>query len=728
MPSVPHGSRHRTGWSLRALWLHLALTPPIALASGCLTIPEDLDSPNGEAAAPSTVQELLDRHIVSSGGAEALRALTQRTAEARIIFKAQEGCEPNDPDCVWEETTGQFVLYNTADGRMYRRMVIGDNILERGFDGRTGWQMQAQPQMLALEDPSATPILREDALLHWYFDVDSETRENLALELLVARKSEDGLRDLDGIRWFRAGPVTPESEKWFDRATGLLYEEIERDTETGDSVRRIHSDYREVDGVQVPFVVQQITEIEGQPDQIIELRLQVVHHRPIRDELFAVPELGSPEPEPDQLLAMLAKVRADAQANPSDVIAQVTWARWAFVAIHFDEAREAANRALKLNKNEFEALFVLARMALLEGDTKTAEKLLRQAVPHGLNESQAARQLAWIHLRRGDWAAAAKDLAAAGEAALAKRYAVFEGKPLIGKMGGNGCSTRLPIAVEHGAVIIDTEVDGEPMRLMLDTGAADLIISVGKARSLVIKTDAQAPLVLGGPPVGHGQFETLTIGDFRVTNVPVAMYPDDQLGYVVGIAGVDGVLGVRPFAGRQITIDMAAKVLEIVEPDRRCRKWLDINRNGTAIPFWVYETHYLYMLGRMNGAEGMYLLNTGMRGADLTANEAAFAYAGVGAPVVRPGSSPLAKIERFELGGLVHEDLGAAWGFFHKLSTLDGFRLDGMLGLPVLGDGRWTIDFEQQRIYITPVPRGVPTGEESFRPGGPGEELRSKSK
>lgn len=669
-----------------------------------MTIPEDLDDPNAEPAAPSTAQELLDRHIMSSGGAEALRALTQRTVEARIVFKAQD-CDEDDPDCVTEETTGQFVLYTTADGRMYRRMVIGDNILERGFDGQTGWQMQAQPQVLAVEDPQATPLLREDALLHWYFDLDSEERKGLALELLPPRKSEDG-RQLDGIRWFAASPTTPESEKWFDRATGLLYEEVERDTETGDLVRRVHSDYREVDGVQVPFLIQQITQVSGRPDHVVELRMQVVHHRPVREQLFAMPELGPIEPASDELLANLDKARAAAEANPDDPFALVTLARWAYITVHFDEARTAANRALKLDKSEFEALYILARMALLEGDTKTAEKLLRQAVPHGLGEAEAARQFAWIHLRRGEWDKAAQALAAAGSKALANRYAAFEGKPLQAKMAGNGCSTTLPIATEGGAVVVTVDADDEPLRLLLDTGASDLIISAGKARSLVIMTDAEAPLVPGGPPLGHGQLDSLKLGDLTVANVPVAMYPDDQLGYIVGLANVDGVLGVRPFAGRQITVDLAGKVLEIVEPSKRCRAQVDRNRVGAQIPFWVHETHYLYVLGHMNGAEGMYLLNTGMRGADLTANEAAFAHAGVGAPVVRPGTPTLARVERFSLGEHTLEQLGAAYGFFNKNATIDGFRLDGMLGLPVLGDGRWTIDFEQQKIYVHPSAAG----------------------
>src|SRR5262245_16767100 len=60
-------------------WLALMLLFP---GTGCLTIPEDLDDPDAAPSAPSTVQELLDRHILASGGPAALRALTQRTVEA----------------------------------------------------------------------------------------------------------------------------------------------------------------------------------------------------------------------------------------------------------------------------------------------------------------------------------------------------------------------------------------------------------------------------------------------------------------------------------------------------------------------------------------------------------------------------------------------------------------------------------------------------------------------
>jgi tetratricopeptide (TPR) repeat protein len=666
---------------------------------GCLTIPEDLHDPNAAPSAPSTAQELLDRHIAASGGAEALRALAQRTVEARVIFKPQEGCKEGDTDCTWEETTGQFVLFSTADGRMYRRMVVGDNILERGFDGETGWQMQTQPQVLVIEDPAAFPVLREDALLHWYFDV--QDRKELALELLTARKRESGL-ELDGVVWFAASPTLPQAEKWFDRSTGLLYEEIERDGESGDSVRRVYEDYRDVDGVKVPWLIKQITQTVGFPDHVVELRIQVVHHRAVREEMFAVPELAPTEPAPDQLLAALEQAKTDAGQPGADLLAHVTHARLAYAAIHFEEAKAAAKRALAIDKNELEAIYILARVALLEGDLRESEKLIRQAIGKGLREDEAARQLAWIHMRRGEWSKAAQDLAEAGSPELAARYRAFSGKPLDAKMGGDGCSTQLTFEPINGAIVVTVDADGTPLKLLLDTGASDLLLSDGRARSLVIGTDAEAPLVGGGPALKQGQLDTLTIGDFTVQNVPVTMIPDNQMSTVVALEGVDGVLGIRAFAGRQLTVDRSATTLSLVEPGKRCAKQIESHRSGNAAPFWVHETHYIYLLAHLNGAEGLYLLNTGMRGADLTANEGAYSHAGVGAPPLLGGAPSLARIEMFALGEHTLTDLGAAWGFMEQNATTDGFRLDGMLGLGSLGSGTWTLDFETQRIYLQP--------------------------
>jgi hypothetical protein len=390
----------------------------------------------------------------------------------------------------------------------------------------------------------------------------------------------------------------------------------------------------------------------------------------------------------------------------------VQLARVAFAAAHFDEARTAARAALKLDKNDLEALYVLTRLDLLDNDLGSAESNLRKAVAAGLRDDEAARQNAWIHLRRGQWDKAADDLAAAGNDQLADRYRAFDGRPFAAKMGGDGCRTTLPIKLEQGAVLFEVGADGDTLRLLLDTGASDVIITDSKAKSLVIGTDATAPLSAGGPPLPQGQLDKLTIGALEIENVPVSMFPADQLGVVVGLEGVDGILGIRPFAGRQLTIDFDRDVMEIVEPSKRCKAQLAANRTGTKLPFWVHETHYLYVFGHMREAEGVYLVNTGMRGADLTANEGAYAFAGIGAPALYANqTAALAQVDRFRLGEWKLENLVAAWGFLAQNATSDGFRLDGMIGLGVLGDGSWTIDFDTREFYLRPSTQPKPAAD-----------------
>jgi len=311
------------------------------------------------------------------------------------------------------------------------------------------------------------------------------------------------------------------------------------------------------------------------------------------------------------------------------------------------------------------------------------------------------RRKAWIHLRRGQWDKAGADLSAAGNSELGARYRAFDGKPLVAKMGGKGCKTTLPIELEQGAVVVEVGAEGDKLRLLLETSAADVFISDAKAKSLLIATDARAPLIPGGPSLGHGQLDTLRLGDFAVQNVPVTMFAAEDFGRVVGIEGVDGLLGIRPFAGRQLTIDLDRKVMEIVEPSKRCAKSLEVNRVGQALPFWLHETHAIYVLGQMRDAEGVYLVATGLRGADLSANEATYALAGIGRPALYVDqTTALVEVDHFRLGASTREDLVAAWGFVHPNQTSDGFRRDGTIGPRLLGSGSWTIDFEQQELFL----------------------------
>lgn len=670
---------------------------------GCLKVPDELsDEPGGTAAAPSTAAEVMARYVEGSGGEKLLRALPARTIEARMIVRAQDGCAPGDETCVAEDQVGSFLLRTTADGKLYRRTVLGEQVEEKGFDGKSGWQLSGD--MLRIESPAELELSREDAVLHWYFDLEAR-----GIEVTLARpRKEDAegkITVLDGVHWELPDTNASPKTMWFDRATGLLREEVVEDGEDDELQRQtiVYDDYREVDGIQVPHLIRVINEL-GEQAQIVEFITTKVDHHAVADQQFEQPELPAPEPLADRRLAELRGAEAAVAGEPNDAAVQIGLARAAWSAAHFDTAIAAAKATLALDPEEPEALVLLARGQVLRGELKEALATLRKASSAGLKADLIAREEAWIHYRRRDFGRLAKALDGGGNPVLAGRFRSFVGKPVRATQAKGTCVTTVPMVASEPLAVVEIEVDGEPVSAIVDTGASDLILSstFATARGISVRPLGQTPP--GTPTVGFGQAESIAIGDVTLANVPVDVFDDRAMADMAGdsLPDVKAVLGISLLSDFQVTVDVPGKTLELV--GSRCKSDLEARRVGPGVPYWQHETHYLYLMAQLNGAEGVYLLNTGMRGADLTATQLAYAHAGVGTPIVREGVAPMVTIESFELGATRLGGLEAAFGFFEQTATADGFRLDGMIGLGVMGRRRWTIDFDTRRIYFADAP------------------------
>lgn len=663
-------------------------------------------------APPSTAGEVLSRYVESTGGEKALRGLPARSIEARMTVRAQEGCGPDDENCLAEDQVGSFLLRTTADGKLYRRTVLGELVEEKGFDGKQGWQLAGDVLRVESEDERA--LSEEDAVLHWYFDLE---KRGIQVTLVRPRKedSEGQVTVLDGVHWELPGTGASPKTMWFDRATGLLREEIVEEGE-GDQLQRqtiVYDDYREIDGIKVPHLIRVINEI-GDQEQIVEFLSQRVDHQPVDASLFVMPELPDPEPLPDERLGNLRAAQTAAQASPDDASAQIDLTRAAWVAARFDTALSAAQATLALDAKEPEALVLLARNHVLRGQLGEAQAILRRADSAGLKPEVLARENAWIHYRRREFGKLADDLDTAGNPVLAGRFRSFVGKPLQSKMARGTCVSTVPLSAAAPLAVVEIEVDDEPVSAIVDTGASDLILSqtFASARGISVRPLGQTPP--GTPTVGFGQAGSLKVGDVTLTKIPVDVFDDRAMIDMAGeeLPEVKAVLGLNLLSDFQVTLDVPGKALELVSP--RCKSDIAERRQGESVPFWQHETHYLYVMAKMNGAEGLYLVNTGMRGADLTATQLAYAHAGIGAPIVRDDVAPMVTVSALELGSTRFAELSAAYGFFEQTATADGFRLDGMIGLGVMGKRRWTLDFDTRRLYFAPattpgkVPAKVP--------------------
>ena len=670
--------------------------------AGCLKVPEDLtEEPNAATVAPATAAELLARHVEALGGETALREVKARTLEARMVLYPGEGCESaDDPFCAMtEEQTGSYFYQSTSDARLYRRNVIGDALEERGFDGKTGWAYLA-PDTLRIDSEQEMKLNREEAALHWYLDVIDRGVET---ELVAPRKedSDGNPRVMDGMVW-RVPGTDIEKQLWFDRATGLRREETSGDPAVGNTQVVVYEDYREIDGVLVPHMIRVVNNFEGRV-QRIDFSVQRVTHDPIDPTKFAIPELPSPTAEPDALLAQLAGARTNAQSNAKDVSAWMDYARIAFVAAHFDEVRTALSKALALDTKEPEALLLSARLAVLFGDYAKADKILKRAKKAKVRGEVLAREHGWIHLRQRQYGKFATDLAAGGNVDLAQRYRKFSGTPLDASIEGDACALEIPLATHEPLATVDIQLGGKTVGAIFDTGAADLIVTRSLAEELGMEITASSQIAQGMPPVGHGQFPELKVGGLTLRNVPANVFDDEAIADMAGDESerVKAVLGIGMLTEFAVALDAPQKKLELVSSTRKCKSERDALVSGPSVPFWMHETHYIYVMASMNGAEGVYLVNTGMRGADMTANAQAYKHAAVGAPPLQAGEAPMARIESFALGdGMTVKDLAAAWGYFQQTQSSDGFRLDGMIGLGVLGKQRFVFDFENHTIHF----------------------------
>jgi tetratricopeptide (TPR) repeat protein len=437
----------------------------------------------------------------------------------------------------------------------------------------------------------------------------------------------------------------------------------------------------------------------------MEFAAQKITHSAIDASRFAVPKLPPPKPQPDERLEGLAKARDKAKSQPRDLDTQLELMRAAWAAARFDEAAAAANKAVQLEHSEPEALFILSQIQILQGDLSGALKTLARAKSAGVRPEVATLQQAPVFYRTREYGRLADALDDGGQPTLAGRYRSFAGKPLQPSFAKDACVSRTPLSVVQNLAVVQISIGEQTIPAVLDTGAAELILAKSLSGPLEVSVTTSSTLGPEGPQADFGQTDKIRIGDLTLSNVPIAVMADEAL---LSLAGehdepVRAVVGTGMLTDFQITFDLPKKEFVVIDGRSKCKRQRAEYRKGTATPFYLHEKNYIYVRGSLNGAEGLYLINTGMQGGDMAANQLAYAHAGIGAPVLRSDRTPLVKTGEVRLGeAFSASGLESVYGFFEIQQSGVGFRVDGMLGLGAFENHALTLDFTEQRLYATP--------------------------
>jgi hypothetical protein len=230
----------------------------------------DLDAGTKKPATPEalpTVEQILDRYVAALGGRAAVEKLKTRVTTGKQVM--------------WNGNELPFETYQKAPNKSLDVVTRPGNVVVNvGFDGTAGWLQGPR----GIRDLGGAQLAQAARDADFYGDL--HLRE-LYPEMAVAGREKVGERDAYVI-------VSRVSEKrierlYFDAQTGLLLR-VAATTETPLArlpEETVFEDYREVDGVKIPFTVRAsyVDPFIGWTRKLTEVK----HNVTIDDSKFAKP-------------------------------------------------------------------------------------------------------------------------------------------------------------------------------------------------------------------------------------------------------------------------------------------------------------------------------------------------------------------------------------------------------------------------------------------------------
>lgn len=229
------------------------------------------DAPKADAkpaaAALPSADEILDKYVKASGGKEAIQKLTSRSAKGTFEIEAMG-------------MTGGFQSFAKAPNKTATIIEIpGFGTVNQVFDGTKGWDSNPQTGLRELAGNELAAQKRE---ADFYQTINLKSHYS---KLTVKSKEKVGTAEAYLVE---AVPAEGSPEKmYFDVTSGLLIRtDTERDLPDGKMAIEVYmSDYKQVDGVNIPHTLKQVTPMFAMTIKMAEIK----HNVAVDDAKFAKP-------------------------------------------------------------------------------------------------------------------------------------------------------------------------------------------------------------------------------------------------------------------------------------------------------------------------------------------------------------------------------------------------------------------------------------------------------
>lgn len=409
------------------------------------------------------------------------------------------------------------------------------------------------------------------------------------------------------------------------------------------------------------------------------------------------------------------------QGAPGEVEARRAYADLLFKLGRIWEANDVIASVATPWASEPADLALGARLALLTGDYDRARALyarLRDLADPGSEDHVAASGgllMVAYQTNRFDDAADLEipDDPDRKKGSLLTFMQRFEGEPYGLEWSTDERVARLPmlndIAPPGALPMVEIEVNGQPIELILDTGGDRLFLDEAAAERIGVRALAERQARYAytqGEYVTEplGVVDSVRLDGATLANVPVIVAQWKRL---VGDTRGDGVLPTQILKQFLTTIDYDRREIVLRERGPSGRRQLldELGEDAHRIPFWLSGSHLMFAQGSLNGRDRLnFLIDSGLAASMplIVINETAAYLAAEEIPIpdtpyfmIGLESHGLGEITRGAtqaLGNVLVED-APYWR--------QGFFWDGLLSHQFLRHlGSWTIDFDTMSFHF----------------------------
>jgi predicted aspartyl protease len=392
----------------------------------------------------------------------------------------------------------------------------------------------------------------------------------------------------------------------------------------------------------------------------------------------------------------------------------------------FDEARKGYAQLADKNPNDYSAVLQLGRIALLSNQLEDAKKWLEQALRLRPSDTDAKVMLAEAFYRRDDFQQAAATLNGVDVSTnklIIEQYPTLNAAKLESFKGetpyelhGDGEATQLKFIRTDPLPLVNVRVNGgEEVTFFIDTGGSEVTLDTEFAKELGLPHFGDVQGTFSGgehTQVGQSRIQSLTLGDWTVTNLPIATMPLRQLSKGLGAKRIDGVLGTTLFYHFLATLDFRNGELVLRRKNAQTQEQFAAASSGrsVAVPFWIASDHFMVGWGRVNTLPpALLFVDTGLAGAGVKLAESAIKKAGIKLDEDKAysGAGGAGKLKivpytvsQLSFGDIQEHNVPGLYDGPFPWEHAFGFYLAGMVGHDFFKPYAVTFDFQAMRIVL----------------------------